>query len=111
MNFDRRANHLSGDVFGFRRDRRECVRHRTSFELFVLSKEIFVSFCGYRLCGLTSLWPRNASLQEPVLQRLGNIVALDRWACREICDRPRHFQDAVVSARCQTETLCCVQQQ
>src|SRR5215207_5202399 len=46
-------------------------------------------------------------LQQPVLQRLRHVIALDGFRSSQVRDRPRDLEDAVVPTRAQTETIDC----
>ena len=59
-------------------------------------------------CPLRGYFPRRGNhplkgglfseIVGPVLDRLGDVLGLDRLAAREVGDRARHAQDAVVAA-------------
>src|SRR5882724_7154832 len=48
--------------------------------------------------------PKVRSVQRPVLHRLGHMRRLDGLAARQVGDRARDFEDAVVSAGGEAET-------
>jgi hypothetical protein len=69
---------------------------RISFETFVsfVANSVFVAFVV-----------RSALLDEPVLERLGDVLSFDASRRREISDCPRDFQQSVVAARAEGEPL------
>ena len=96
VDFNRGPYHSRRNVFGFRRNSRERLLHGISFE-------IFVSFVAN-----PSLWPSErtkASLDEPILQRLGDVLPFDTGGRREIGDGPRDLQQPVVAACAEGEPL------
>ena len=50
-------------------------------------------------------WSRGASLDQPILQRLGDVLSFDAGRRREIGDCPRDFQQPVVAACAEGEPL------
>src|SRR5438093_6562880 len=111
MNLDGGSDDRRGDMFCFSGNwRKRSLHMNLSWSSLCSRKERLRVFCG-QFVFVLFVAATAASLNQPVLQRLRNVRALDARGTRKIGNRPRHLEHAVVATCCETKLLGGAEQQ